>query len=66
MGLLVMTGRKAGLPLVVLPFDSEGPGHRAISTKWLVRNFEEWVYDAPIDQVFVLDRIAPPSHPLDA
>lgn len=58
MGLLVISGHKAGHPLVILPQDS---GANGVSVIWLKTHFNEWIYEtAPIEDVYVLDRPAAP------
>lgn len=57
MSLVVSSGYKAGLPLVVLPKESEtGHDNRAdyISVDWLKNNWTEWVYpDCDVMDVYV-------------
>lgn len=56
-GLIVTTGYKAGLILVVLPADSCGDGGgRSIDKQWLVNNWEKWVYpDCKVSEVYMLE-----------
>lgn len=43
-GLIVTTGHKAGLVLVLLPQDSGLKDVRGLSTEWLISNWDKWVY----------------------
>lgn len=57
MSLVVSSGYKAGLPLVVLPKESE-TGHNNhtdyISVDWLKNNWAEWVYpDCDVMDVYI-------------
>ncbi len=55
LGLMVDSGYKAGLTLVLLPKESAGAydGHR-ICPDWLVSNWSTWVYPkTPVEQVFI-------------
>lgn len=57
-GLMVTTGMKAGLILVLLPEDCKTPepGVHGLSTQWVVANWAEWIYpECPVDQVLLLD-----------
>ncbi|WP_322418025.1 Imm45 family immunity protein [Mesorhizobium huakuii] len=60
MGLVVITGYYAGTPTVYLPEES---GKRSISTNWLVNNFTKWVEDAPLEQVFIIEKIMETEDP---
>jgi len=43
-GLIVTSGYKAGLILVILPKESAGEGSRTLSRKWVVENWSHWIY----------------------
>lgn len=43
LALLQISGYKAGSIHVVLPNDSCPRGHRGISVKWLVQNWQKWI-----------------------
>ncbi len=45
MGLIVDSGYKAGLILVILPKESQSSSLRSISSKWLKENWTTWGYD---------------------
>ncbi len=57
MSLVVSSGHKAGLPLVVLPKESE-TGHDNyadyINVDWLKNNWTEWIYpDCDVMDVYI-------------
>jgi len=54
--LIVSSGYKAGLTLVVLPEESMKEVDFGISTNWLKENWYKWIYpDCPIDKVKILE-----------
>lgn len=55
MGLLVVTGYYAGTPIVYLPEES---GKHAISARWMLDNFCEWVEDVPLQEIYIIEKIA--------
>ncbi|WP_460042231.1 Imm45 family immunity protein [Pseudomonas sp. S2_H01] len=58
-GLMITTGSKAGLPLAILPSESN-VGRMGLSKEWMVANWAQWVYpDCDVSQVFVLDGYEP-------
>ncbi|AWH49460.1 hypothetical protein C1925_10025 [Stenotrophomonas sp. SAU14A_NAIMI4_5] len=60
-GLIVCTGHKAGLILVLLPRESASPNGRSVRTEWLVSEWTQWVYaDCPVEKVQVLRRYPAP------
>lgn len=60
-GLMVCTGRKAGLILALLPPESRHPNLRGVHTEWLVSEWTHWVYvDCPVENVRVLRRYPAP------
>ena len=44
LGLIVDSGQKAGLILVLLPEESCFKNRHGLSTRWLRENWEKWVY----------------------
>ncbi|MBB1248251.1 Imm45 family immunity protein [Rhizobium sp. G21] len=56
-GFVILSGRKAGRILTTLPKEAETPRHEAVSSAWLIENFNEWVYeDTDIQDVYVLEQ----------
>ena len=54
LGLMVRSGYKAGLILVILPAESQPKNGRGLSTRWLISHWHEWVYpDCPVDKVWI-------------
>ncbi|CAG75021.1 hypothetical protein ECA2119 [Pectobacterium atrosepticum SCRI1043] len=54
-GLMVSSGHKAGLILVLLPQDSELKEVRGLSTQWVIDNWEKWIYpECNINDVHVI------------
>lgn len=54
-GLMVTTGYKAGLPLVLLPGESNA-GRLGLSREWVLENWGKWIYpDCDISHVLVID-----------
>ncbi|MFV3318795.1 Imm45 family immunity protein [Pseudomonas sp. NY15374] len=61
-GLMVTTGYKAGLPLIILPGESNA-GCLGLSREWVVANWGRWIYpDCDISKVLVIDGYEPGSH----
>ena len=62
---IVSSGRKAGVCVVNLPIESEGDsGKRGICTKWLIENWEKWVYpECKAEDVYVIPRYPVPTLP---
>ncbi len=44
LGLMVSSGYKAGLSLVILPFESRPQDKNGLMTHWLIENWHQWVY----------------------
>jgi hypothetical protein len=54
-GLIVTTGHKAGLVLVLLPRESTHPEGDAVSAAWLVSEWSKWIYpDCAVADVHVM------------
>jgi hypothetical protein len=54
LGLMVRSGYKAGLTLVILPIESQPLNKRGLSTQWLIDNWHKWVYsDCAIKYVWL-------------
>lgn len=61
-GLMVTTGYKAGLPLVLLPEESNA-GRLGLSREWVLANWGKWIYpDCKISQVLVINGYEPDSY----
>nr|WP_233494123.1 Imm45 family immunity protein [Serratia sp. FGI94] len=55
-GLVVSSGHKAGLILISLPTESGSTEGRALSTEWVVNNWEKWIYpECNVEDVYILD-----------
>ena len=55
-GLVVSSGHKAGLILISLPAESESTEGRALSTDWVINNWEKWIYpECNVTDVHILD-----------
>lgn len=62
MGLIVTSGNKAGLRLVRLPEESQGDAFGAIETKWIIKNWAEWVYpECDVADVYIADNYGVPT-----
>lgn len=62
--LVVTTGHKAGLVLVMLPEESSRESERGsgISTEWLLNNWKTWIYpECSLDDVYVIERYDVPQ-----
>ena len=71
LGLLILDGYKAGMPMLYFPEESQAPGALSLETAWLIRNWNAWIcyfnhFDAdgrpiplPIEETRVLRR---PQH----
>lgn len=57
LSIMVATGYKAGLTLVHPPAEANpAAGVVALSTDWVVRNWEKWIYpECPVAQVHVIE-----------
>jgi len=64
LGLLVSSGYKSGLILVVLPKESSGVGRGAILKNWLIENWSHWVYpECDVSDVYLIENYPVPTHP---
>ena len=53
LGLIVSSGYKAGLVLVILPHES---GEHSLSREWLIKNWQHWVYpECDVSDVYIRD-----------
>lgn len=58
LGLIVATGYKSGLILVVLPIESDFNGGGAIDRDWLISNWSKWVYpDCKVEDVYICKQV---------
>lgn len=56
-GLVVTSGYKAGLILVSLPNESNSEEGRALSTKWIISNWNKWIYpECNVEDVYLIER----------
>ncbi len=56
LGLITVTGYKAGLQCVHLPNECLFEGTKMLSTSWIINNWEKWVYpECPVEDVFYRD-----------
>ena len=56
-GLIVSSGHKAGLILISLPVESASIEGRALSTEWIISNWEKWIYpECNVENVHILDK----------
>lgn len=42
LGLLILHGYKAGMPLFYFPPESQGQGKLSVETSWLIRSWNDW------------------------
>lgn len=64
LGLMVRSGYKAGLTLVILPNESQPKSSRGLSTQWLITNWQTWVYpDCAVKQVWLNEQPRIPKLP---
>ena len=64
LGLMVRSGYKAGLTLVILPIESQPDNKRGLSTQWLITNWQTWVYpDCAVKQVWLNEQPRMPKLP---
>lgn len=64
LGLMVRSGYKAGLTLVILPLESQPTNQRGLSTQWLITNWQKWVYpNCPVKQVWLNEQPKTPKLP---
>lgn len=55
-GLIVTSGQKAGLILVLLPAESVTVGVRGLNVRWLVDNWSKWVYpECDVSDVLIVN-----------
>ncbi|MBT0718263.1 hypothetical protein HGT71_08270 [Rosenbergiella epipactidis] len=55
-GLVVSSGHKAGLILISLPIESMSAEDRALSTEWVITNWDKWIYpECNVENVNILD-----------
>jgi hypothetical protein len=57
--LMVASGYKAGLTLVVLPGESKPDEFHGLKTEWLKANWNKWVYECPMEDVWVVENFVP-------
>lgn len=51
LGVMVVSGYKAGLTLSIFPAESRASGTRSLETSWLLQNWNDWFcYSHPLDQ----------------
>lgn len=43
LGLLILDGYKAGMPMLYFPEESQAPGALSLETAWLIRNWNAWI-----------------------
>lgn len=56
-GLIVSSGHKAGLVLVLLPQESGLKDVRGLDTQWVISNWEKWIYpECDVEDVYVIHR----------
>lgn len=56
-GLVVSSGHKAGLILISLPIESGSNEGRALSTEWIINNWNEWIYpECKVEDVYIIDK----------
>lgn len=61
-GLLVTTSHKAGLVLAKLPQEAGLAGASCISRKWVVDNWNRWVYETcRADEVYLIENYPVPQ-----
>jgi len=58
--LLIVSGYKSGLTLVVLPKEANDENTISVKIDWLKTNWSSWVYpDCPLEEVYVLFKKTP-------
>ncbi len=56
-GLVISSGHKAGLILVKLPAESHFDEGRALSTEWVISNWDKWIYpECDVSDVYLIER----------
>ncbi|PTQ90961.1 Imm45 family immunity protein [Agitococcus lubricus] len=64
LGLMVSSGYKAGLTLVILPLASQGTWSQGIDKAWLIANWSTWVYPpCTVDKVWLCPQTRTPRLP---
>ena len=64
LGLMISSGYKAGLTLVILPFESRPKGKSGLMTQWLINNWQTWVYpEANVNEVWLTENWKTPKQP---
>lgn len=64
LGLMVRSGYKAGLTLIVLPLESTLDGQHSLSSAWLVANWKKWIYpECAVEQVWLKEYSKIPKLP---
>lgn len=61
-GLITVTGYKAGLQCNNLPDECLLEGTRMLSTKWIINNWEKWIYpECPVEEVYYRPHYTAPN-----
>lgn len=56
LGIVVVSGYKAGLPLVIFPVESYDSSSGSLDRDWLINNWSKWVYpECPVEFVEVAE-----------
>jgi hypothetical protein len=56
-GLIVSSGYKAGLILIILPNESNSNEYVGIDTQWIIDNWSNWIYpDCDVNDVYIIER----------
>ena len=64
LGLMVRSGYKAGLTLVILPAESQPQNSRGLSSQWLIKHWQTWVYPScPVEHVWLNEQPRIPQLP---
>jgi hypothetical protein len=64
LGLMVSSGYKAGLTLVILPFESRPEDKSGLMTQWLVNHWQTWVYPKTnVNEVWLTENWKIPKQP---
>ena len=64
LGLMVSSGYKAGLTLVILPFESRPEDKSGLMSQWLVNNWHKWVYpETNVREVWLTENRKTPKLP---
>lgn len=43
LGLLILDGYKAGMPMLYFPRESQGQGKMSLETSWLIAHWDQWI-----------------------